>query len=167
MDILFENSYTRNKELLKEIYCYHYFKRKSMIVALVALFICFVTNVLLAFFGDAHNLELIILLPLFFAFHIYLYNFQIITTLKRDKEVQGKEIVVQTIVTDDFIQNTSSTGAINKLEFNKIKKAVQTKNLILLMSDAKLFYIFRKDTFTKGNKDDFISFLKYKGIKIK
>ena len=41
-----------------------------------------------------------------------------------------------------------------------------TKNLILLHSKAKLIYIFRKDTFTKGTKNDFIAFLKDKGVKI-
>ena len=167
VEVLFENSYTRNKELLKEIYGYHYFKRKSVVVALVALALCFVANIVVALLGDAYNIEFIIIIPLFFAFHVYLYNRQVYTVLKRDQEVHGKEITVQTIVTNDFIQNTSSTGSVNKLEYNKIKKAVQTKGLILLLSDAKLFYIFKKDSFTVGNKEEFISFLKYKGVKIK
>ena len=86
--------------------------------------------------------------------------------VKRDIEVHGKEISVETIVTDDFIQNKASTGAVNKLELNRIKNAAQTKNLILLRSKANLIFIFRKDTFTKGSKDDFIAFLKTKGIKV-
>lgn len=43
----------------------------------------------------------------------------------------------------------------------------KTKNLILLQSKASLIYIFRKDTFTKGTTDDFVIFLRSKGIKIK
>ena len=78
-----------------------------------------------------------------------------------------KEISVETIVTNEYIQNTASTGAVNKLEYDKIRNSVQTKNLILLRSKANLIYIFRKDTFTKGNKEDFISFLNGKGVKIK
>jgi len=87
--------------------------------------------------------------------------------VKRDAEVHGKEISVETIVTDAFIQNTATTGAVNKLEYDKIRNVVQTKNLILLRSKANLIYIFRKDTFTKGTKDDFIAFLKVKGFKVK
>ena len=87
--------------------------------------------------------------------------------VKRDSEVHGKEISVETIVTNEYIQNTASTGAVNKLEYDKIRNSVQTKNLILLRSKANLIYIFRKDTFTKGNKEDFISFLNGKGVKIK
>ena len=36
--------------------------------------------------------------------------------------------------------------------------------MILLHSEANLIYIFRKDSFVKENKDDFIAFLKSKGI---
>lgn len=48
-----------------------------------------------------------------------------------------------------------------------IVKAVQTENLILLRSKANLIYIFRKDTFIKGTHEEFIMFLRGKGIKIK
>ena len=87
--------------------------------------------------------------------------------VKRDSEVHGKEISVETIVTNECIQNTASTGAVNKLEYDKIRSAVKTKNLILLRSKANLIYIFRKDTFSKGTTDEFIAFLTSKGIKVK
>ena len=32
---------------------------------------------------------------------------------------------------------------------------------------AKMFYVFAKDGFTKGSKEDFVAFLQTKGIKIK
>ena len=84
-----------------------------------------------------------------------------------EKGKKYKEIFVETIVTNEYIQNTASTGAVNKLEYNKIRNSVQTKNLILLRSKANLIYIFRKDTFTKGDKESFIRFLNNKGVKIK
>ena len=55
------------------------------------------------------------------------------------------------------------TPLISQKEYRKS----QTKNLILLKSRANLIYILRKDTFTKGTKDDFIAFLRSKGIKVK
>jgi hypothetical protein len=53
------------------------------------------------------------------------------------------------------------------MTFDKIKGAVQTKNLILLRTKANMIWIFRKDSFSVGSKEEFISFLKNKGIKVK
>ncbi|MGI6745062.1 MAG: hypothetical protein ACOX45_02610 [Acutalibacteraceae bacterium] len=44
---------------------------------------------------------------------------------------------------------------------------MQTKNLILLRSEANLVYIFCKDTFSKGTPDEFLTFLSKKGLKVK
>lgn len=102
-----------------------------------------------------------------FLFQLYCYFRQVNAVVKRDEEVHGNEIAVETIVTEEYIQSTAATGAVNKLGYDKIRYAVQTKNLILLRSKANLIYIFRKDTFTKGTLDDFVTFLKAKGIKVK
>ena len=167
MEILFENSYVRNKELAKEIYRYYYFQRKWLVVCYALLLLSFLSNIFISIFEKTYNWGVCILVPLFFLFQLYCYFRQVNTMVKRDSEVHGKEISVETIVTNEYIQNTASTGAVNKLEYDKIRNSVQTKNLILLRSRANLIYIFRKDTFTKGNKEDFISFLNGKGVKIK
>ena len=167
METLFENSYVRNKELAKEIYRYYYFQRKWLVVCYALLLLSFLGNILTSIFEKTYNWGVCIFVPLFFLFQFYCYFRQVNTMVKRDSEVHGKEISVETIVTNEYIQNTASTGAVNKLEYDKIRNSVQTKNLILLRSRANLIYIFRKDTFTKGNKEDFISFLNGKGVKIK
>ena len=167
MEILFENSYIRNKELAKEIYRYYYFQRKVLVVCYALLLLSFLSNIFISIFEKTYNLGVFIFVPLFFIFQFYCYFRQVNTMVKRDNEVHGKEIFVETIVTNEYIQNTASTGAVNKLEYNKIRNSVQTKNLILLRSKANLIYIFRKDTFTKGDKESFIRFLNNKGVKIK
>ena len=167
MEILFENSYVRNKLLAKEIYTYYYFQRKWLVVCYAMLLLSFLSNIFISIFEKTYNWGVFIFVPLFLLFQLYCYFRQVNTMVKRDSEVHGKEISVETIVTNEYIQNTASTGAVNKLEYDKIRNSVQTKNLILLRSKANLIYIFRKDTFTKGNKEDFISFLNGKGIKIK
>ena len=167
MEILFENSYVRNKELAKEIYRYYYFQRKWLVVCYALLLLSFLSNIFISIFEKKYNWGVFIFVPLFLLFQLYCYFRQVNTMVKRDSEVHGKEISVETIVTNEYIQNTASTGAVNKLEYDKIRNSVQTKNLILLRSKANLIYIFRKDTFTKGNKEDFISFLNGKGVKIK
>lgn len=167
MEILFENSYVRNKELAKEIYRYYYFQRKWLVVCYALLLLSFLGNILISIFEKTYNWCVFIFVPLFFVFQFYCYFRQVNTMVKRDNEVHGKEISVETIVTSEYVHNTASTGAVNKLEYDKIRNAVQTKNLILLRSKANLIYIFRNDTFTKGNKEDFICFLNAKGVKIK
>ena len=167
MEILFKNSYVRNKELAKEIYRYYYFQRKWLVACYVLLLLCFLGNILISIFERTYNWGVLVFIPLFFLFQFYCYFRQVNTMIKRDSEVHGKEISVETIVTNDYIQNTASTGAVNKLEYDKIRKVAQTKNLILLHSKANLIYIFRKDTFTQGNKEDFACFLRRKGVKIK
>lgn len=167
MEILFENSYIRNRQLAKEIYRYYYFQRKNLLACYIILFLCFIADILLAVFENTIIWSILIIVPVLFLFQFYCYCRQVNTMIARDSEVHGKEITVETIVTDEYIQNTASTGAVNKIEYCKIRNVVQTKNLILLRSKANLIYIFRKDTFTKGTADEFIRFLKNKGIKIK
>lgn len=166
MEILFENSYVRNKELAKEIYRYYYFQRKLLVVCYALISLSFLANILIWIFEKTYSLGVIIFVPLFFLLQFYSYFRQVNTMVKRDDETHGKAISVETIVTNEYIQNTASTGAVNRLEYDKIKNSVQTKNLILLRSKANLIYIFRKDTFTKGDKESFIRFINSKGIKI-
>ncbi len=166
MEILFENVYTRNKELAKEIYRYYYFQRKPLVVVYVLLGLSFLINILLLFFGDA-NLGVFVLVPFVFCIQALAYFRQVTTQVKRDIEVHGKEITVSTVVTDAYIQNTASTGTVNKVEYQNIKYAVLTKNYIFLHSKANLIYVFHKDSFTVGSKTAFLQFLQSKGIKIK
>ena len=167
MEILFENSYVRNKELAKEIYRYYYFQRKWLVVCYALLLLSFLSNIFISIFEKTYNWGVFIFVPFFLLFQLYCYFRQVNTMVERDSEVHGKEISVETIVTNEYIQNIASTGAVNKLKYDKIRNSVQTKNLILLRSKANLIYIFRKDTFTKGDKESFIRFLNNKGVKIK
>lgn len=167
MEVLFENGYVRNKQLAKEIYRYFYFQRVWLIISYILLLLSFIANILSLIFEGTYSLFILIFVPLLFFLRFYSYFRNVKMMVKRDREIHGKEITVETVVTSEYIQNTVSTGSVNKLEIGKIKKAVQTKNLILLLSEANLFYIFPKDKFTKGNAEDFIKFLKDNGVKVK
>ena len=149
------------------MYGYYYFKRKWLVVIYIFLLVSFAANLLSFIFNETCNWFVFIFAPLYFLCQFYCYFYQVNIMIKRDFEVHGKEIRVETIVTNEYIQNTASTGAVNKLEFDKIKKASHTKNLILLRTNTNLIFVLRKDTFTKGNKDDFVHFLSSKGIKTK
>ena len=82
----------------------------------------------------------------------------------------GGEVTVRTEVTDTYMQqiiDNSTSGAVNKMELSSIKKVVQTKNLILVFTKARLVWILRKDTFGDRSKEEFLAFLRGKGLKIK
>lgn len=167
MEIIFKNSYTRNRGLAKEIYQYLYFQRKWRVIIYIILALCCFANLLLAIFEEHYSSGVFVLTFLYVGFQFYCYSRQVNMMVRRDEEVHGKEIDVETIVTDSFIQHTASTGGVNKIEYDKIMRAFQTKNLILLHSKANLIYIFRKDTFEVGTKEAFIAFLGTKGITVK
>ena len=137
MEILFKNSYTRNKEMAKEFYQYYYFQRRWLVVFYVFLFLSFLTNIFIAVFEKTFNWSILVFAPLFFLVLFCCYIRKVNTIVQQDYEVHGKEISVETIITNECIQSTSSAGAVNKLEYDKIRNVSQTKNLIILQSKAK------------------------------
>jgi hypothetical protein len=167
MEIMFKNTIVRNKEMVKEIYRFYYFKRKIVILCHVLFAISLLANVALAIMGKSYSTFVFVAVPLFVALQFFCYFRQVNVVINRDLEVHGKEIEVETVVTQDYIEYTTSTGSVSRVEYDKFKTAIITKNLILLHSKANMIYMFRKDAFEIGTKEEFISFLKSKGIKIK
>ena len=167
MEILFKNTIVRNKEMAKEIYRFYYFKRKILVLCYVLLAISFLANLASAIMNQPYSIVVFVIVPLFVALQFFCYFSQVNAVIKRDLEAHGKEIEVETVVTQDYIEYTTSTGSVSRVEYDKFKTAIITKNLILLHSKANMIYMFRKDAFEIGTKEEFISFLKSKGIKIK
>jgi hypothetical protein len=168
MEVLFENSYVRNKKLAKELYWYIYFQRPIHIAINIIMILCFLVQMLLFVWNPySSNIGYLIFVPLYFLLCLLRYTANVRVMTKRDKEINGSEISVTTIVTDEYIQSTLSNGGVNKLEYQNIKYAKKTKNLILLRSKAELIYIMQRDAFSVGTEDAFLMFLRDKGIKIK
>ena len=94
------------------------------------------------------------------------YFRQVSFSAKRDNEISSEPIRVNTLVHEESLEITGSTGSTLNIELSKIKGVVQTKNYIILRSDARLLYSFHKDGFTKGTKEDFLAFLRSKSIKV-
>ena len=167
METKFENKYVRDKEWAKDIYGYLYFKRPVMIVlyAVMALYLSFgIYNTVRMNSIDRY----FIIVPVGFGIMIaVLYYRSISAILKRDIEMHGKAIETVVTVTDEVIKHSTSVGSEYFLNYVDVKKAVQTKNYVYLWSKANLFYSLKKDSFTQGNADEFISFLIAKGIKVK
>ena len=167
MDILFENSHVRNREVAKEIYGYYYFRRRINIFAYLLLGLGFIANLLDLIVYGSCDVTIFILIPFVALLPVFCYISQVRAMVNRDKELCGKEIEVRLVVTESAMEYSASTGALCKVGLDRIRSAVQTKNLILLRSRSNILYIFRKDGFTVGRKEDFIAFLKGRGIKVR
>jgi len=172
-EILFENSHVRDKATVKEMYGYECFKKPTKIVifALLAFFVILYVGVIIweyVYFG-IWSMEYWIFVPYLIIpiLEFLKYKVSVKTTLKRDLEMFGKPADGTFKVTSDSIIGEASNGAVTETGFDKIKSAAQTKNLIVLRSKANLLYVFRKDGFSIGTKEDFVDFLKNKGIKVR
>lgn len=168
MEVLFQNTYVRNKDLAKEIYSYYFFRRPVRIFCHIVLLLCILLRVYSIILFGWETIDYFVLLYSFLFFlQIPLYYHQVNTMVKRDLELSRDEITVTTNVTEDYIENINSLGAKTQLKYENIKKCSETKNLILLFSKAKLIYIFRKDSFIHGTADEFKTFIRNKGIKVR
>ncbi len=168
MEILFENKFTKNKEWAKDAFGYICFRR-PLKIAIDVFFAIYLFFGLLSIIVINDNIEyFFIVVPIIWWVLSFLqYNRCINASLKRDLEMHGKEIDVVTIVTEDLIRYSQSTGSEFQLQYSDIKKVVQTKGFIYLWSKTNMLYSFKKDSFSIGNTTDFLLFLKNKGIKVK
>lgn len=166
MEPLFENTYTQSKAFYQELYRYFHFRRPITVAAFIVCGICFASQLALAIFNLEYNLSIMILMALFPLFKLFAYVNQINSITKRNKEISTEQISICSTVHDDHLEISASNGSTLNIELSKIRSAVHTKNYVVLRSDARLIYSFGKDGFTKGTKDEFITFLKSKGIKV-
>ena len=165
MEPLFENTYTAGKSFYQELYSYFHFRRPITVAAFIVCGICFASQLALAIFDLEYNLSIMILMALFPLFKLFAYVNQVNSITKRNKEISTETISICSTVYEDHLEISASNGSTVNIELSKIRSAVHTKNYVVLRSDARLIYSFGKDGFTKGTKDEFIAFLKSKGIK--
>lgn len=79
------------------------------------------------------------------------------------EQSNGAPVEVTMTFTEENALNESkgSEGRI-VLEYSSIKKVLVTKNLIILMTKAKLGHILRRDAFTLGSEEEFMQFINSK-----
>lgn len=169
-EILFENKFVRDKAVIKEIYTHWYFKRPLMI-AIFAYFGLYLVACLFAMIFSPEELAdliypiVVIIFALFMLFLVYISSVN--TAAKRDSELaNGGELLCTVSVTDSEITN-SALESNNKVSFDNVNRAFITKNYAVVVTKARIVYIFKKDSFTIGDTESFIAFLKSKGIKVR
>lgn len=167
METLFENSYIKNREWAKDVFGYINFRRPLIIVFDIFFFLYIVLGIIDIIVDKNINVYLFILPIVWIFLQVFIYIKNVNVTLKRDLEMHGKPVEVTVIVTDENITTVQSTGSKIHLNYADVKKAFQTKKYIYLQTKTNLLCSFNKDGFSIGNEEDFLIFLKNKGIKIK
>lgn len=170
MEKRFENKYVRDENTAKEIYKYWFFKKPTMVAMYVILAVYTFFCILGLSFDFADAREFI--LPFICALMIPVlmtvsYRSQVKTMANRDKEMaNGGELLCEISVNDNEFTVAYFEGR-NSIAMDNVKYAFQTKSYIAVITKARLMVILKKDSFTVGDADSFIAFLKEKVIKVK
>ena len=167
MEPLFKISYVRDKKWLKFLYKIMLFRRPIMIIFNVLILLYFVFGI--AFSVVNHYVEFVFLgIPLLWFIYIYfVYNRSVNIALKRDLEIHGKPIETSMFITDENIRYVQSTGAEFFTNYSDIKKVIRTNQYVVFYTKTKLYCAFKDDDFSVGNIEEFLLYLKNKGIKVK
>lgn len=165
MEKLFENKYTRDKQWAKDVYGYMYLRRPIMIVLNSIFALYLLIGIYNSIVAGVVNWVYILWPIVYCAFTVWLYSMNVRAVIKRDLESHGTPVEDIVTVSEDKIRLSHSTGAEYHLNYCDIKKVVQTKKYIYLLSKAKLIYSVKRDAFTIGDAATFLAFLKTKGLK--
>lgn len=169
-DPLFKNSFIRNKSTSTEIVKYMLLLTRLMKILYVVAAISFVIN--LAFILiDVFNPNIKIVPENYFSTVItYVFPAILLALMcfvtKARNTPKGGTSEESFIVTEDEIMWTSE-GKELTLAIEKIAFYYNTKNYFLIIPNTKGVIIpaIKKDSFTLGSSDEFLGFLKSKGIK--
>lgn len=169
MDVLFENRLIRNKDVFKAFYQYLYFKKPFPIVMFCICGIIVTRYLLRLLFLQYFVFDILVIYPIvYIPLLLIAYSVAVNTSVKRDIEQFGTSaLLITTSFKNDSLCCTYGEVQTAPVMLDQIKKVVTTKKLILIFSKAKLCYILDKDNFTIGKLNDFIDFLRNKGLKVK
>lgn len=169
MEGLFCNKFVRDKDTAKEVYVYWYFKRPLLIVVYAVLGVYALSCILglIIDFNSAKEAMPVFAMIVFFTAFIFIsYRSQVKAMVQRDKEMSGGDALCCEISVSENEITLSALESRSSVEMSNIKSAFETENYIVVLTKARLMFIFKKDSFTKGDAESFIAFLKEKGIKV-
>lgn len=164
MDTLFENTYVRDKQFVKEFYFYANFKRPLMWVLYAFVVACFSYLAYVCIKNNVFHAYLLVF-PAYVGFVLFRYFYGIHLTLKRQAESGYENFSIKVTVTEDQIQFHREDEKSPVVALSQMKSWVATKHYIYVRSKTKQYYILSKDGFTKGTEQAFYEFLGRKGIK--
>lgn len=79
------------------------------------------------------------------------------------EQANGKPVeAVISFFEENTVNETIGWNGRVVLEYSSIKKVIVTKNLIILLTRAKIGHILRRDSFVKGAEEEFLKFINTK-----
>ena len=164
----YESKYTMNEETYRAVMLYN-LKRPGFMVCHIIMGFYALFSLVLSLNGYVERAIMIAVIALTYLALVLVINYKFIKLAsKRKREVNGgTDPEVVCIISEEGIKYSTSSGTNVKLDFSDIKRAVQTKKYIFLLSKSKLIYALKNDSFTFQKRQNLIEFLRYKGIKIK
>lgn len=167
MEILFKNTYIQTEDWVKAGNRLNFLRRPFFII-------CHCVGLLMLLWAiyAVIFLRIIYVLSFFlsiwwFAFNAALYAKANRIVLKRSVEMNGRNAGVISEVTENCVQFVCDNGSTQQMQFDNIKRGYVTEKYIFLWSKANILYTFSRNGFLIGNEEDFLRFLREKGIKIK
>ncbi|MGM9641958.1 MAG: hypothetical protein ACI3XI_01980 [Eubacteriales bacterium] len=184
-NIRFENVYTRTPEIYGEYY--DAYQKTAFAHSRTVKKVCnvFVAACLVIIFGCMAilwqmegseevariALWLFVLAVLFVLMRIYSVFMKRQTVkrgIAREKELNGGELAeICTVVTESSLCLCLKGKDAWEVSLDKIKFMTQSENLILLVTEARLVFVIKKDSFVQGSARELWDFLKAKGIEIR
>ena len=153
------NKYTNTKEIVKEYQKAWWSNRyrKEIIVMLVILLIgifMLVTQIAQNNIRIMSLLAFIVLPTMYFGMYSYKKQKAFKMEAKRFeetyKDVKNREIKIRF---DDVIKVTTNKNE-TQISYDKIKKYIETKNLIVLLLEGDMTIALKKDSFVNGTKEE-------------
>ena len=166
-DPLFKNGFVRDEQAVKELYKDYFIKSKRFRIIYILLAILLPFSYLVSVDSGLDTFFFVLFCSVIVAFMlIFAYRQNVKITVARDKErCNGKEPFNELTVYDDRIE-LDILGNNQTLYFSDAKNVSETKNYFIVASRANYVYVFKKDSFTVGTSEEFVEFLKNKGIKV-
>lgn len=169
MEPLFINNFTHSKEMYIEMNKAYSFVSRLIFQIAVAVIYGFLAVLLFFYYGNYFSGAAIVLVGVFLFFYP-LINTRI-HAKKREKqlaELFGELPSAQNLFFDDHLLAISSADKSElKIEYDKIIKVRQSKNLYLLIMKQKLVIMVDKNRFEKGSCEEFEQFIKSKAVNAK
>lgn len=164
---LFYNMFAYDKQMARELANHFLFKMKIMRIIYVIFAICIPINILSLLDNNEfdsmqqYTLALILIVLLMLPIMYAVIYFSCLPSSLPDQRIST------TIVGEEFIEwkwNKYSA----RYEIKKLLICFETRNYIVIIPSltSKTGIIIKKDSFTLGTSDEFIAFLKSKGVKI-
>ncbi|MBR3845796.1 MAG: YcxB family protein [Clostridia bacterium] len=167
---LFKNRFVRDENSIKEMYRNVFFsltRLRPLIIfaAIISLFLL-LSHIFKDSFGKPTPIYICIFVLIgLVAGTVINYRRSVKISVQREKELDSNGHIAQELSVFDDRITLQARGNTLSIQFENIKCFIITNNYIYVVSKGQIWYDLKKDSFTLGSAEEFIEFLRSKGIK--